>query len=212
MLSNNETILFTTLAAAGGAVMTGIVTAVVTYKVTRRQVTSAESVAEKQREHELAVEEEKRRQERIYDAYVTVTRFIDYQTAVITWKLRDMRYRTDPPAEPPTTDEGIGAEAQAVASLVASAAVAVRVASFNKALVAYRTSLATYDQATEWLQQSGTIPADDHFFRVQREGGQRLYAAGEDALDKGEALLNQMRSELGSEGALPSDTSGMPDK
>ena len=70
--------LWTAIAAVGGAVASGAVTAVVTYKVTRRQVTSAEGTATEQRTHESNLAIEQRRQERSLAAYTSVMRHVGF--------------------------------------------------------------------------------------------------------------------------------------
>ena len=64
--------------AAGGAVVASLITAIVTYKVTNRQVTSAAEEGTTTRTHEVDLNRQDRNQARIYDAYVAVMRHVGH--------------------------------------------------------------------------------------------------------------------------------------
>lgn len=130
VLSVAGTTFWTVVAAGAGAVLAGAVTGVVTFKVTPRQVTSAEGLADKQRAHERGLAEDERHQQRLLDAYTSVMRYVYASSAAMEWQLRSMRVVLDPPDQPPLPDP-IDPTSQAIASLVASGEVGGLLRDFN---------------------------------------------------------------------------------
>lgn len=193
MLSNNEIALWTSIAAAGGAVLSGGVTGYITYRVTNRQVTSAELIAAKQRAHELESAKEERDQQRILDAYTSITRHVQNWGRPIGWQLGAIRHQNEPSEAAPKLDR-LDFESEAVASLVASAEVGALLRDFNKQLRRYMAQLQTWTQAES---AKSTNPG-----QASIERG-RLEKVSEETLDIADRLIQQMRSELGAKGTLP---------
>jgi hypothetical protein len=117
MLSPDEATLWTAVAAAGGAVLGAFIAAAVTVRITKRSVTSAETMAAKQRQHERELVVEKRDQDRLLDAYMAIQRHVMSWVESVGWRIR--LYETDPPTPQPVGDP-LDSEAGAIASLVAS--------------------------------------------------------------------------------------------
>src|SRR6202050_108727 len=68
--------LWTAVAAAGGAVAGAAISALVTYRITSRQVSSAEAVAAQERGHQRDLATEALHQRRLEEAYVAVTEWV----------------------------------------------------------------------------------------------------------------------------------------
>lgn len=82
--------IYVAVAAAGGAVLASLITAIATYRITSRQVASASTVAEDTRSHEVALAREERDQQRLLDAYVAVMRHVGHWTRVASKKRLDL--------------------------------------------------------------------------------------------------------------------------
>jgi hypothetical protein len=203
VLSNNEVALWTSVAAAGGAVLAGSVTAYVTYRVTTRQVTSAETVAAQQRAHELQAAKEERDQERLLAAYTTIARAIVWWSDSIQWKLRSLRFETDPPEQPPEPQE-FDSEAMALANLIASGTVGEMLQDFNRKRQTYSAALGHHHQIEQMLFAGGS-PPDRGLVEQARQAREELRKAGNEVLAVVTQALEEMRSELGATGQLPTD-------
>ncbi len=206
MLSGDQvTAIWTTCAAAVGALGGAGLGGWITYRVTERQVTSSEAVAEKYRAHEKAMADEERRQSRIVDAYTVVMRSVLFNSRTIEWKLRDMKVKTDPPQKAPEIDPLSPGE-EARASLVASGKVGALVRDFNGAIGRYSVSLGTLNQFQNLLANDPTSNAQ--LVQTMKDAVANLEKDALKAIDIGNALVKQMRTELGAAGDLPADTSG----
>jgi hypothetical protein len=197
-MSHGDATLWTAVAAAGGAVASGALTGFVTYRVTRRQVTSSEREAKRQRDHEKAMADEERHQRRLFDAYTSVMRYALSWTQSIEWRLRATMVRLDPPAERPEPDV-IDPTSTAVASLVASGDVAGLLRDFNAAVVDYQVKLGSFTQ----VEATAGIPPIPQLAQSFRDAYEALHAAGQYALGVGNQLIEKMRQELGARGELP---------
>lgn len=126
--------------AAGGAVVASLITAIVTYKVTNRQVTSAAEEGTTTRTHEVDLNRQDRNQARIYDAYVAVMRHVGHWSRFADFVRQEQVSRTDPPRPLPKPDE-IDFTSEAQSALCASAAVQAAVIEFNKRIMRLQVAL-----------------------------------------------------------------------
>jgi hypothetical protein len=186
MLSPDEATLWTAVAAAGGAVLGAFIAAAVTVRITKRSVTSAETMAAKQRQHERELVVEKRDQDRLLDAYMAIQRHVMSWVESVGWRIR--LYETDPPTPQPVGDP-LDSEAGAIASLVASPEVDQLLVSFNRLVRAFLVSVRRSEDArAAGVGNYGM--ADPNAHRDMTEAGEAVIAKGLD-------LNNQMRTELG---------------
>lgn len=198
MLSGDQvTTIWTTIAAVLGALGGAAVSAVVTFRVTRRQVNSAKEESALQRSHELALATEHRRQERILDAYVTLTRYVTDTAGQVEWKLRDMKFKFAPPLEPPPVDP-VEARSIAAATLVASSDVGRLLEDYHRALNRYRAALGVYEQVEKW----GDIPYTPDLVAQRGEARGAVEKEGLATTEIASRLILRMRLELGAEGEL----------
>lgn len=206
MLSGDQvTTIWTTAAAAGGALGGAAVSAVVTFRVTQRQVNSAKEESALQRSHELELTAEDRRQERILDAYVTLTRYVTNTAGQVEWKLRDMKVKYDPPLEPPPIDS-IEARSLAAATLVASVDVERLLMDYNRSLNQYRGALGVFEQVHDWEE---IPPFTPDLVAQRRDAREAVEKEGLATTDLANKLILQMRLELGAEVELPPDSAGL---
>jgi hypothetical protein len=119
-----------------------------------------------------------------------------------------MRFATDPPQTPPEVDR-IDFGSEALAALVASGPVAELVREFNRSLVGFNTKQRTYDDARVAAQSQK--PPDRGLMAAFTAADERLTAAGQEVLRIGLELAQRMRQEMGTEGTLPPNTSGLPE-
>jgi len=201
MLSGDQvTTIWTTVSAVAGALGGAAVSAVVTFRVTQRQVNSAKDESALQRSHELALATEHRRQERILDAYVTLTRYVTNTAGQVEWKLRDMKVKFAPPLEPPPVDH-VEARSIAAATLVASTDIGRLLRDFHQALNRYRAALGVYELVEKW----GDIPYTPDFIAQRREARESVEKDGLATTEMANELILRMRLELGAEGQLPTN-------
>lgn len=124
-MTNDMATLWTAVAAAGGAVLGAALSGGVAYEVTKRQVSSANDLAEKRHVHERELASEALSQRRLEEAYVVVAE----------WALPvDDTLVELSNGQTPKDREDIQMRARAVASLIASTDVAQLVDDYSKAV------------------------------------------------------------------------------
>ncbi len=195
------TTIWTTVAAVVGALGGAAVSAIVTYRITQRQIKAAKNESELQRSHEREMAAEQRRQERVLDAYVTLIRYVMNTAGQIEWKMRDMKVKFEPPLMPPPEDP-VDARSIAAATLVASGDVGHLLMDYNRRLNSYRAALGVFEQVEQW----GDIPFTPDLVAQRGEARAAVQMDGLATIDIANKLIRQMRLELGAEVELPPDT------
>jgi hypothetical protein len=118
------------LIAAAAAIGGGVLGGAISYKVTDRQVASAESLARCQRAHELQMAREDRDQRRKSDACITVLTFILQTFNWVQWMRQKATYK--PELVDPEPSIKVSRDANAIALLYLSTASIDVVQTFNK--------------------------------------------------------------------------------
>jgi hypothetical protein len=206
LLNVPDVVLWTTVAAAGGAVGAAVLTGIVTYKVTDRQVVSSEGLARAQRQLELDMAKEDRFQERLTAAYTSIMQHVAYWTR---WVDRSMiRARSNDPDDEGYADApDVGNSPEAFALLVISGEVARRLSNYNLHLHDFRMKWQAFRVATHRADQAPDDPDFVAFAYRRREDAE---AVGSALKTLGDALAGKMREELGAQGGLVPWTGNPP--
>lgn len=199
-ISGGEATVIAGAIGAGSALVAATLASWVTYKTTKRSVTSAQEEGERQRIADAGQQEldrahawnlaaQERRQVRRREAYIIVQRYASSWSRYAEWRIR--LFETDPPTPEPAIVEP-GESEMVIAELQASAEVAMALTAFTTLVQHFRIAVAAYEQASEMgLPASPGQQSDAH------EAFDRLEKAGRGVIDAADALRDLMRQELG---------------
>jgi hypothetical protein len=121
--------LWTAVAAGGGALVASAITALVTYRITTRQVSSQTQLAR-----------EARQQERLLNAYVTLTEYAVAWARSTEWRLQQLMSPADSEGSEPTPGN-MDPAAEAYALLVISDVVGEALRTLNRKVTDFRRDL-----------------------------------------------------------------------
>jgi len=188
-MSTDQTVAVAAI-AAGGAVFSAIIAALVTYKVTNRQVTSAAIQNAATRAHELDLAREERHQARLFDAYVAVMRHVGHWSRFAEFVRQEQASRTDPPRQLPEPDK-VDYTSEAQSALCASAATQAGVIEFNLRIMRLQVALGGLRTVEDMAS-----PAEPQLQRAVGEAMERVTTAAVDVIEAGVSLRGVMADEL----------------
>jgi hypothetical protein len=199
-LTANEATLWTVVAAAAGAILGAAISALVTYRVTKRTVDNSNAEALLQRSHEMQLADKEIQQQRLYNAYIDVMHFVTTSSNVVAWQLREV---TLPSGLPEPTQVFLDDRSLGAASLVSSGEVGVLVEVFTRQLGTHRVLLGSSAVAFKRKQQNDLTGNDPGAQAELTRATEALIGVGTKVLKIGDSLMEQMRRELGAIGELP---------
>lgn len=189
-----------------------IVTGYITYKVTSRQIRSAEATASQQRshevelardqrEHELKMARDEREQVRKERSYVAVMTYSSYWCRWASHAVAGAG-QTEPQEKAPEIDHS----AESLASLTMSAEVGKVAWSFADAIVEFQTRWNLFVSARQASIESQFA---ESYAAAAKTCFREAEAANEKLQRLGDELMEAMRQELGSTGLLPHKPFGL---
>lgn len=193
ILNQGSAALWPAVAAAAGALGGAALSALATFKVTKRQASQERERADTDRH-----------QTRLLEAYTGIMLYVRSWTRLIERRQREMLAPRDPPEAPPG-EGGIDYNAEALVSLVASGAVGALVQRLNKCLGEYNWAVHAHTGAQGRVT---SFPRDQGTVANEQEMRQAVEDAAQKALHVMDDLTEKMRHELGAEGDLPRTTGG----
>jgi hypothetical protein len=179
-------VIWSALIAGAAALAATVLTAVITFRITNRQVASSERLGALQRQHELDLAREERHQQRKQDAYVAVAAHVVWSVRFMDWRVMKQKVRLDPPVEPPMAPDS---ENQILSVLVLSKKASDMLVDLNHRFDEFGSAANMYE--------NGGLTGNDaaEALRKQSEAHQ---VAAKAALE----LTDQLRAELATDGQL----------
>jgi hypothetical protein len=199
VVTDGYVVFWTSLAAVGGAVLASVVTATVTYFVTKRSIDVAKAEGAANRQHEIDKTWTDRVQTRKLDAYISVTRSVENWMRQIGFVIADASVKFVPPLQQPVFDK-ITYEQEALVSLVGSMHISEALVEFYKCVNAYLAKRGTAAQmdgmVSEYEPESKVVAASWH---------QEFTKSGQAVIEAGKTIIAQMRAELQADGTHESE-------
>lgn len=185
-----DIVLWTSLAAAGGAVLASAVTAIVTYVLTKRSIEAAKAEGDATRRYEIEQAWTERDQTRKLDAYLSVTRYVQNWMRQIGYVISKASFQFDPPLQQPEQDR-LAYEQEALVVLVGSELIVKALQKFNKLVTNYITTMGMYKKMHEMVSESQPASAD-----VASSWWGKTTDAARAVNEAGKAIIDQMVMEI----------------